>query len=126
MLDLMGRSAKLRVQPLPNSDVERRANTRFAMTLEVRYTVLGGHGPAKVGSGRTIDLSSSGLRFIADKPLLTGQRIEVYIDWPARLYGDVKLQLVVSGVVIRTSETKVALEIDRHDFRTRSVGQRTA
>ena len=59
---------------------ERRANTRFPVTLELRYTASGSHPPLKIGTGRTIDLSGSGLRFTADTPLLTGQNIQVYID----------------------------------------------
>jgi len=122
----MGRRSKRRVQLSQGLDTERRASTRFALTLEVRYTILGGHAPAQMGAGRTVDLSSSGLRFNADRPLPRGQRIELYIDWPALLHGDVKLQLVLSGVVVRTNGTEVALRIERHDFKTRSVGQRSA
>jgi hypothetical protein len=76
-----------------------------------------------VGTGRTIDVSSSGLRFTADHPLLIGHRILAYIDWPALLSGGIKLQLVISGVVIRTNGTEVALKIERHDFKTRSARQ---
>lgn len=126
MLNPMGRSPTTRVQRFPRPDLERRTSSRFNMTLELRYTTLGGNGQAKMGTGHTIDLSSSGLRFIADNPLLTGQRIELYIDWPARLYGEVRLQLAVLGVVVRTNGREAALAIERHDFRTRSVAQRTA
>jgi hypothetical protein len=76
----------------------------------------------ETGSGRTIDLSSSGLSFTADKPLETGQKLDVSIDWPALLDGGVKLQLIVSGVVVRTDGTTTALQIRRHEFRTRRVG----
>jgi len=79
-----------------------------------------------MGSGRTIDISSSGLKFAADRPLLVGQRIEVYIDWPVMLDGGVRLQLVVWGEVIRTDGTEVALQIQKHDFRTRRVEMRQA
>jgi hypothetical protein len=74
-----------------------------------------------VGTGRTIDMSSSGLRFMADRPLMTGQRIWAYINWPAVLGRDIKLQLAVLGVVVRTNGTEVALQIERHDFKTRSA-----
>ena len=46
---------------------QRRASTRFALTLDVRYTIPGGHAPAQMGAGCTVDLSSSGLRFNADR-----------------------------------------------------------
>jgi hypothetical protein len=74
-----------------------------------------------VGTGRTIDMSSSGLRFTTDRPLMIGHRIVANIDWPAVLNGDIKLQLVISGVVIRTNGTEVALKIEQHSFKTRSA-----
>ncbi len=48
----------------------------------------------------------SGLSFTADRPLLTGQKLEVAIDWTVLLDGGVRLQLVMSGVVVRTSELR--------------------
>jgi hypothetical protein len=76
----------------------------------------------ETGSGRTIDMSSSGLSFTADRPLLVGQNLDVSIDWPARLDDDVQLQVVVSGVVVRTTGAVIALRIERHEFRTRRAG----
>ena len=95
------------------------------MTLEVRYTTSSRQKPVQMGTGHTIDLSSSGLRFRADKPLQTGQWIVVYIDWPVLLEGDVKLQLVISGVVVRIDGTEVAVQIHQHEMKTRSVGQQS-
>jgi len=105
---------------------ERRASTRFPLTLEVRYAVSGRRAPLETGSGRTIDLSSSGLSFNADRPLLTGQTLDLSIDWPALLNGGVQLQLIMSGVVVRTDGTATALQIQRHEFRTRRVGLKAA
>jgi hypothetical protein len=79
-----------------------------------------------MGSGRTIDLSSSGLSFTADRPLQTGQKLDVYIDWPVLLDGGVQLQLIMSGVVVRTGGTATALQIERHEFRTRRGGLKGA
>jgi len=98
---------------------DRRAATRFALTLEVSYSLPGGGAPAETGSGRTIDLSSSGLSFTTGRPLVTGQKLALSIDWPVLLDGAIKLQLVMSGVVVRTNGTVAALRITRHEFRTR-------
>jgi hypothetical protein len=100
---------------------ERRSSTRFPLTLEARYTLPGRRAPVEKGSARTIDLSSSGLAFDADKPLQIGQKIHVAIDWPALLDGSVQLQLIVSGRVVRTMGTTTALQIEQHEFRTRRV-----
>lgn len=98
----------------------------LSLTLEVRYVVLGRRAPVEMGSGRTIDLSSSGLSFTADRPLQTGQKLDVYIDWPVLLDGGVQLQLIMSGVVVRTGGTATALQIERHEFRTRRGGLKGA
>ena len=100
---------------------ERRDSIRFALAFEVSYTVSGRRGPVKTGTGRTVNLSSSGLNFITDSPLATGQQLTVSIDWPVLLDGATKLQLFLSGVVVRTNGTLAALRIGRHEFRTRSV-----
>jgi len=91
--------ARERLAKLPrDASTERRASVRFPLTLEVRYVVSGRSPPAeKTGSGRTIDLSSSGFDFIADRPLVTGQKLEVSIDWPVLLGGRVKMQLIAWG-----------------------------
>ena len=68
------------------------------MSLEVRYSIIAGRrGPVETGSGRTIDMSSSGLSFTADTPLSIGQTLDMSIDWPVRLAGDVQIQLVASA-----------------------------
>jgi hypothetical protein len=103
---------------------DRRAGVRFPVSLEVRYSVVGRRGPVETGSGRTIDMSSSGLSFTADTPLSIGQRLDMSIDWPARLDDDVQLQVVVSGMVVRTTGAVIALRIERHEFRTRHAGAR--
>jgi hypothetical protein len=67
-------------------------------------------------------MSSSGLCFTADRALPIGQKLDVSIDWPARLDDDVQLQVVVSGVVVRATGAVIALRIERHEFRTRRAG----
>jgi hypothetical protein len=111
---------RVRLQKELSSD--RRAGVRFPVSLEVRYNVAGRRGPVETGSGRTIDMSSSGLSFTADRPLLVGQKLDVSIDWPARPDEDVQLQVVVSGVVVRTTGAVIALRIERHEFRIRRAG----
>src|ERR1035441_8647378 len=99
ILGVMERPSERRVRTPKDPRPERRASARFALTLEARYAISGRRAPVETGSGRTIDLSSSGLSFTADRSLETGQKLDVSIDWPALLDGGVKLQLIVSGVV---------------------------
>ena len=103
---------------------QRRASTRFALNLEVSFTATERHSHVKTGSGRTIGLSSSELSFTTDEPLLSGQKLDVAIAWPVLLDGAIKLQLVMSGVVVRTNGKVAVLQIKRHEFRTRRLGPR--
>jgi hypothetical protein len=118
----MERPRERRVRLPKDHSPERRASARFPLPLEVRYSVSPHGVPPDTGSGRIIDLSSSGLRFTADRPLLAGRRLDVSIDWPVRLDGGVQLQLIASGVIAWTSGTETALRIQRHEFKTRRVG----
>ena len=93
---------------------------RFKLVLEARFSICG-TVPAETGLGRTIDMSSSGLRFQADRPLAVGLRLDVSIDWPVPLDGGVQLQLIVSGMVVRSNDTETAVRIERHEFRTRRM-----
>ena len=111
-----------RVQLQKGLSSDRRASVRFPLSLKVRYSVAGRRGPVETGSGRTIDMSSSGLGFTADRPLPIGQKLDLSIDWPARLDGDVQIQLVASGVVVRSSGAVTALRIQRYELRTRRAG----
>lgn len=87
--------------------------------MEIRYVLIGSTGPASAGIGRSIDMSSSGLRFTADRPFAIGQLLDLAIDWPAQLAGGVRLQLSLAGEVVRTIGSTTAIKIQRYEFKTR-------
>src|ERR1035438_8842129 len=66
-----------------HTPVERRAKKRFVMEREIRYRVLEQDKIIAVGSGKTINLSSNGVAFVAENDLPEGAYIEVSIAWPA-------------------------------------------
>jgi hypothetical protein len=101
---------------------ERRAATRFPLTLQLRYSIKREGMGAEVGSGQTIDASRAGLRFTADRPLAPGLQVALFIDWPVLLDGSVRLQLFLAGTVLRSNGTETALQIHRHTFTTRGRG----
>jgi hypothetical protein len=111
-----------RVRLLKGLSSDSRSSVRVPMDLEVRYSVVRRRRSVENGSGRTIDISSSGLSFTADRPLSIGQTLDVSIDWPVLLEGGVQLQIVASGVVVRTNGAVTAIRIERHGFRTRRAG----
>jgi hypothetical protein len=118
----MERQSERRVRMPGGPNSERRASTRFSLNLALRYTVSSRRGPVEAGSGHTIDLSSSGLRFDAQSPLEPGLRLDVAIDWPVLLDGGVPLQLIAAGVVVWSKGTETAMRILRHELRTGRLG----
>lgn len=96
----------------------RRATDRFPIVRELRYRLLGGRGNAAWGSGKTLDFSSTGILFDAETPLAPGKRVELSISWPAQLDGKCALKLVARCRVVRCKGTRVAVEMDKYEFRT--------
>jgi hypothetical protein len=107
--------------PRPRSR-ERRVVPRYPVILEIDYWIPGRGKVGEACVGHTIDVSSAGLRFVAQKALQTGLRIELSIAWPVMLHGGVRMQLVVSGRVVRSENNLTAVKILRHEFRTRGNG----
>jgi hypothetical protein len=106
---------------------DRRANDRFPIVREVRYKVMNSKGTVEIGTGQTVNISSTGVLFTAQAPLPPGKRLEVSISWPAQLDGKCGLKLVARGRIVRCNGTTVALEIDKYEFRTagRSLNAQT-
>jgi hypothetical protein len=73
------------------------------------------------GIGRTVNISSSGVLVAIDRVLSPRSRVEIEMDWPAKLDNAVSIKLVISGRVVRSKEGEVALagvKIVRHAFHT--------
>lgn len=99
---------------------DRRAAVRFPIEQEVRYTIFD-RNTIEVGSGRTINMSSSAILFTAERPLAIGERLELVVDWPVQLDNGCALNLVTTGRVLRIEGTRAAIAIKRYEFRTRGV-----
>ena len=97
----------------------RRSSVRFALELGIRYVVTNPTSRDS-GVGKTIDISSSGIRFIAERPLRTGLTLDIAIDWPAALDETVPLQLAGRAVVVRSKNCETAVRLVEHQFKTRS------
>ena len=96
----------------------RRTSDRFPIIRELRYRVLGGRGNSIWASGKTLNISGTGILFRAETPLAPGKRVELSVSWPAKLDGKCALKLVARGRVTRCSGTEVAVEMDKYEFRT--------
>ena len=97
---------------------ERRLRPRYAIRLDVEYKVLDGMAIRRKGYGRTVNISSCGVLVQVQDRLTTGHHIRLSIQWPFLLEGSVPLKLIVRGHIVRNEGNLIAVEINRHEFRT--------
>ena len=97
---------------------DRRFNRRYEISLSLRWSVLWQRQVLASGMGTTIDLSSGGILFQAGRSLPVGKQVELSIAWPAPIADFPPLQLVVSGVVVRSDGNRNAIRMTHHEFRT--------
>lgn len=98
----------------------RRGTNRFPLNEEVRYRVM--HKSSRIsGTGKTLNIGSSGLLFTTEEKLPVGRQVEIAMNWPARLGGTCPLKFVASGKVVRAETGKAAVRIERYEFRTRAT-----
>jgi len=101
---------------------DRRSKRRYPIALEVQYKLMKHRRVERLGSGRTLNISSGGLLFEADDLLPTNGPIELALNWPFLLHGSCGLKLVIRGRIVRTSDKAIAIRAEFHEFRT--AGQR--
>ena len=111
------------VTPLmPNiKRAERRSSGRFPICQEVVYTLLDGKGRSEKCDGKTLDMSSAGILFTTAEALHPGKRLELAVNWPARLDGTCRLKLVAMGRVVRSEQDRAAIAIEHYEFRTQGA-----
>jgi hypothetical protein len=89
---------------------------RVPLACTLRYET-GSLAQKKIGMGRVIDMSSSGVFFTTESSLRRNTRVALHVGWPVRIDGDVPVELYAEGRIIRTEPTKAALQYDRIAFR---------
>ena len=98
-------------------DTERRVKSRYPLHLNVRYQTLG--TAVRVANvGQTVNLSSSGVLINSTCPIGEGERVRAVFEWPSMLNGDIPLQLVTVGIVVRRQGTRLAIAFEGYQFRT--------
>jgi len=97
---------------------ERRIKRRFRIEQDVRYKMLYGQRIAETGTGRTMNISSSGVWFTTPNMLTAGMPVELSMTWPVLLNDSCPMKLMIYGCVARSDEEGVAVTIERYEFRT--------
>src|ERR1043166_5936526 len=98
---------------------DRRRTSRFPLQEDVKYKLSKGK-VITTGSGKTLNIGSTGVMFTTEQHLPVGRTVEVSINWPVCLDGGCLLKFVASGPVIRSEGDRAVIRIDRYEFRTRS------
>jgi DNA-binding NarL/FixJ family response regulator len=104
---------------------ERRNNARFPCRLAISYQTLEHPILSGQGTSETLNISSKGILFTSNEKFEAGQLVQVSLDWPARLENQIPLKLVAEGRIVRNSNGQTAMTIDKYEFRTRRVPQKT-
>jgi hypothetical protein len=97
---------------------ERRFDRRYDIALDLRWKLVRRKKVLDTGIGRTVDLSSGGVRFDAGRMLPLGLGVELAIAWPALLHNVSPMQLVISGRIVRSTSSHTAIQLIQHEFRT--------
>ena len=104
--------------PGKRGKTDRRTSDRFPMEREIRFKMLSKRLGDEAGAGTTVNMSSGGIFFQSDKPLIPGKRLEMAISWPAQLDNRCALKLIARGKVVRYDAGYAAVEIQQYEFRT--------
>jgi hypothetical protein len=107
---------------------DRRANRRYGFELPLRFWCQIGEAEC-TGSGRTVDLSRKGIRFVSDNPPPNATNVELRIQWPFLLQEVCPLELRVWGRVLRSDDQGTVVRMGRYEFHTcgaRSFDQASA
>ena len=89
---------------LVEAEMERRRAIRFPVRLPVRYSMKEAH--AAHGAGEILNMSSNGVLLTTESHLEPLKTVLLVISWPALLDGEIPLNLVASGRVVRSWDGK--------------------
>lgn len=70
------------------------------------------------GTGRSVDLSRGGVRFLTEDYAPDGAEAELHIHWPFLLQGVIPLELVMQGTILRTDSRGTVMRARNYAFRT--------
>jgi hypothetical protein len=99
---------------------ERRSCNRLPVEREVKYKIFEGHNSViRVGLGKSLNMSSSGVLFTTESILREGAQVELAVSWPALLDNVLPLKLVACGRLVRSEGTQAAMSIVKYEFKTR-------
>jgi c-di-GMP-binding flagellar brake protein YcgR len=107
-----------------NWETERRANPRFAVRQQLKYSLLENGAITTFGTGVTIDFSSGGVAFTTEHHLKPGSLIELRIDWPWVSGDTCPILLFACGRIVRSAADRAACTIAEFKFLVNAAAHR--
>ncbi len=104
--------------PEESQQPEQRSCRRYPIALNLQYKLINKTRVTRLGSGKTLNLSSSGIFFKAKEPIPEEGQIELVVNWPFLLDGACPLNLVARGRIVRSSSNGTSVEMTYHELRT--------
>jgi hypothetical protein len=99
---------------------DRRRKRRYRIQLDLDWKLIRSKKLLDQGTGRTLDVSSGGLRFEICRPLPVGETLELSLAWPVMLHNITPLQLVATGAILRSDERQTIVRLVRYEFRVKA------
>ena len=98
---------------------DRRASERYAIERDLRWKLRGKRTREAPATGRTVNISSTGVLFTTAAYLVPGNVVEVAISWPVSADGDGELQLIARGRLTRCTDGLAAVQFQQREFQAR-------
>jgi hypothetical protein len=106
---------------LDSKRVEQRSERRYPIGLDVEFKLFNKGRVERVGTGKTLNVSSSGVCFQSADLLPDKGSIELVMNWPFMLEGVCPLRLVMRGRIVRREGQRTAIQVKHHEFRTAGI-----
>lgn len=102
---------------------ESRVNYRYPVKTPLRYRTLGGAQGSLWMSGRTTEMSASGLLMQVQEGIAIDTILELSMDWPGLYHDKPAVRLFVIGAVTRVDSRGTVVRILSHQFRDLRGGE---
>ena len=96
---------------------QRRRDRRYALQLDLQWKLVRRRRVLQTGTGRTLDLSSSGMLLDVGQNLPAGLNLELAVSWPVLHQNASPLLLCVFGRIVRSHGCVAAIQMLQHELR---------
>jgi hypothetical protein len=115
MIPVFSAASLRKTGPLKVKD--RRGAHRYDLKVAVRCRAPETNLASAWKSGRTLNMSASGVRIEIAETVASGTMLELAMDWTGLYHSKPAVRLLLTGQVVRVDEGSIALRIVSHQFR---------